>query len=182
MTKIAFTATGAAGVAASVPLMHFLGKAFTQSPGKEISRVSTTGLFLASWVILALGLVKPPPGAVVTESWKTRQTVLSVVGVGSVVAGIAMLRYTEKIPFPVGAAVYVAGWAALTASFIFSDPDYNVMGDSELSGRVIQAVVASMVVVTGTVVMRQDTTSSQVLGSVLIALGLLDAVSISALQ
>lgn len=182
MSKLVFTASGAAGVAASVPLMHFLGKAFTQSPQKEVSRVSTTGLFLASWVILAMGLRKPPPGAVVDESWKTRQTILSVAGVSSVVAGVAMLRYVDKIPFPVGAAMYVAGWAALTASFIFSDPDYQVMAREEKSGRVIQAVVASMVVISGTVVMRQDSPMSQVLGSVMIALGLLDVVAVSALQ
>lgn len=188
MSKLDFTATGAAGIAAAVPLMNLLGEKFKQDPSKKTTAdVSTMGLFLGGWVVLMLGLMKPPPGTgdFVSDQWKKRQTILSALGGVVVVGGFAMVKFKDKIKIPmsVGASVYVLGWALVAAAIVYSDPDYSHMATSEQTGRVIQSVAASMVVVAGTVMLSQKTNRLITIMSVItFVVGWVDVVAVSCLQ
>jgi len=61
------------------------------------------------------------------------------------------VRHGEKlkIPFLVGAGAFVSGWAVLTASFVCSDPDYEIMESREKVAQVLSAVTTSLTVVAG---------------------------------
>jgi hypothetical protein len=184
MSKLDFTAIGAAGIATSVPLMHLLGEKFSQEPSKKMtSDISTMALFLGGWVMVMVGLMKPPPGAVVQDSWKQRQNIVTSLGGVLVVGGVAMVRFKDKIPFPVGASAFVVGWAVLTAAIVHSDPDFEDMATPEKTGRVIQSLVASMVIVSSSAIMTQKTARPvQILAIITFVLGWVDVVSMSALQ
>lgn len=149
MSKLAFTASGASGVAIAVPVMHLLGKRSDHMAVKA----STMILFMVGWVLFAIGLSKPPPGTenTVDDAWKTRQLALSIVGVTLVVVGVGAVRGRDKLKLPlaVGASAFVAGWGTLTAGIVHSDPEYADMGNHEKAGRIIQSALSSLTVIAG---------------------------------
>jgi uncharacterized membrane protein len=110
-------------------------------------------LFMVGWVLLSIGLSKPPPGTedTVSESWKKRQVALSVVGVVLVVLGVGAVRGRDKLKLPLaaGASAFVGGWGVLTAAIVHSDPEYEDMDTDEKIGRVIQSATSSLMVITG---------------------------------
>jgi len=200
MTKLGFTASGAASIAASVPIMHLLGGRQRDPQKKKIVDVSTMVLFLIGWVLLAVGLSKAPSGADVDDAWKNRQIGLVVAGVVLVVGGVAAVKYRSKasIPFSVGGSAFVAGWGLLTAAIVYSDPDYKDMGSDEKAGRVIQSLTGALTVMSGAALIGMSgqvragapTTTSvpltpatmEVASVATFLMGWLNVVSVSALQ
>lgn len=196
MSKLAFTASGAACVATSVPVMHLLGR----DPSRAMAvNASSMTLFAVGWVLFAVGLAKPPPGAEdASDTWKKRQVALSVVGAILIVLGVGAVRARDKLKLPLaaGAAAFVAGWGVLTAGFVHADPDYSDMGSQEKMGRVIQSATSSLVIVTGAALISMTDAgvapaggtvplNSRTLEAAAVAtfvMGWLNAVAISALQ
>jgi hypothetical protein len=151
MSKLLLTSLGAAGVATAVPVMHFVGK--RQQARPVVVHASSMALFMMGWALVGTGLSQPPPGTKdsLPPNWRARQLVLSFVGVGMVVmgAGLVQNRAKFKLPLSVGSAVFVGGWAIVTAAVALSDPDYHVMSAIEKSGRVTQALTSTLTIVAG---------------------------------
>lgn len=179
MSKLTLTAIGGAGVAAAVPMMH-LG-----TPSKAV-KVSSIALFLAGWVLVTGGLAMPSPGTkdVVTSKWKTRQLVLSVTGAGMVVAGAAMIMFRPReVPYTASAVVFVTGWALVTAAVVLSDADYDEMSPIEKTGRVVQSLLATLSILSGTMLItRGPPRAVQMAGIGSFVLGWAGLVATSAMQ
>ena len=152
MSKLALTSLGAASIAASVPVMHMLGRRVVGGARTAVM-ATTTAAFVAGWGMLAAGLAQPPAGTQdeVTAAWKRRQVGLSVAGAVLVVMGVGAVRYGSRmrVPTPVGSALFIAGWATLTAAMVLADPDYSTMGSHEKAGRVTHALAATLTVILG---------------------------------
>ena len=197
MSKLAFTASGAACVATAVPVMHLLGR----DPARAMAvNASTMTLFVVGWVLFAIGLAKPPPDTEEpSDAWKKRQVALSVIGVILIVLGVGAVRARDKLKLPLaaGASAFVAGWGVLTAGIVHSDPDYADMGKHEKLGRVIQSATSSLAIITGAALISMTDSdvvaaaggvvplNSRTLEAAAVATfvtGWLNAVSVSALQ
>lgn len=169
MSKVTLTTLGSTGIAASVPLMHLLSKHHGTDIRKgNIVKGSTMILFIAGWILLAIGLSKPPPGTEdeVTKKWKKRQIALSISGVAMVMAGVAGVRYRKKlkIPLAVGSTAFVGGWAALAAAIFYADPDTATMDTSEKVGRAIQSATSTLMVIAGAALISMSDQSQGLVG------------------
>jgi hypothetical protein len=162
-SKAAFIGSGAASIAASVPVMHFVNKRFLGDPTKQkVTTIASMVMFLLGWTLLGVGLTRGPDNVEVTQKWSNRQIALVTIGILLIVIGVGSVRYGEriKIPFIAGAAAFVSGWAVLTASFVYSDPDFDIMEKREKIRQVLSAITSSLTVVAGAALISMSDGSS----------------------
>jgi hypothetical protein len=145
--------------------MHFMSKRYVGDPTKQkVTTIATMVMFLLGWTLLGVGLSRGPDGVVVSESWSNRQIALVAVGIGLIVLGVAGVRYGErvKIPFLVSAGAFVSGWAVLTASFVYSDPDFDIMATREKVAQALSGLTASLTVVAGAALISMSDGGSRI--------------------